>query len=106
MPLNETYLGLIALLFSGSTVVSCGTTSTRHRGLRIQQRVLPGFFCATDLATTATHYVRVMELVHRFVGLHFDPLAHLCISGSACVPTVLVEGQAQSSRWPAGPDRR
>jgi tetratricopeptide (TPR) repeat protein len=66
MPLNETHLGLIALLFPEApllhvlrhpldVMVSCMSNHFTH-----------GFFCASALETAARHYVRVMDLVAHY----------------------------------------
>ncbi|WP_284945832.1 tetratricopeptide repeat-containing sulfotransferase family protein [Acidisoma cladoniae] len=66
MPLNETHLGLIALLFPEApllhvlrhpldVMVSCMSNHFTH-----------GFFCASALETAARHYVRVTDLVAHY----------------------------------------
>jgi Sulfotransferase family len=103
MPLNETHLGLIALLFPAAPLFHVVRHPLDIMVSAFSNAFTHGFFCATNLATTATHYVRVMELVHHYrseiflryfpvryedivrdqeasvrtmlssVGLHFDP---------------------------------
>jgi Flp pilus assembly protein TadD len=66
MPLNETHLGLVALLFPAApllhvlrhpldVMVSCFSNHFTH-----------GYFCASSLETAATHYLRVMDLVAHY----------------------------------------
>jgi tetratricopeptide (TPR) repeat protein len=68
MPLNETHLGLIHLLFPESPLLHV----VRHPldvVLSVYSNLLThGFYCAYALETAARHYVRVMELVDHYVG--------------------------------------
>ena len=68
MPLNETHLGLIHLLFPDSPLLHL----VRHPldvVLSVYSNLLThGFYCAYALESTAHHYVRVMELVDHYVG--------------------------------------
>ena len=66
MPLNETHLGLIALLFPQAPLIHV----IRHP-LDIMVSVMSnhfthGFFCASTLETAARHYISVMNLVRRY----------------------------------------
>jgi Tfp pilus assembly protein PilF len=68
MPLNETHLGLIHLLFPESALVHV----VRHPldvVLSVYSNLLThGFYCAYALESAARHYARVMELVDHQVG--------------------------------------
>ncbi len=66
MPLNETHLGLIALMFPEAPLVHV----LRHPldvVLSVFSNLLThGFFCAYALESAALHYVRVMDLVEHY----------------------------------------
>jgi len=68
MPLNETHLGLIHLLFPESPLVHV----VRHPldvVLSVYSNLLThGFYCAYALESAARHYARVMELVDHEVN--------------------------------------
>jgi len=66
MPLNETHLGLISLIFPQSPIIhlirhpldvvfSCFSNYLTH-----------GFNCSFDVTTAATHYAQVMDLVEHY----------------------------------------
>jgi tetratricopeptide (TPR) repeat protein len=79
MPLNETHLGLIALLFPQAPLIHV----IRHP-LDIMISVMSnhfthGFFCASALETAAIHYVRVMDLVQKYrseMALRYLPVRY------------------------------
>jgi tetratricopeptide (TPR) repeat protein len=66
MPLNETHLGLISLIFPAAPLVHVIrhpldvvlSTFTNHFS--------HGFFCGSSLEAAAKHYVRIMDLVHHY----------------------------------------
>jgi tetratricopeptide (TPR) repeat protein len=66
MPLNETHLGLIGLIFPRSPMIHVvrhpldAVLSAFSNGLN------HGFFCATGLESAATHYALVMDLVAQY----------------------------------------
>jgi len=66
MPLNETHLGLIGLLFPNSPLLHV----VRHPldvVLSVYSNLLThGFYCAYALESIAHHYVRVMDLVDHY----------------------------------------
>jgi tetratricopeptide (TPR) repeat protein len=66
MPLNETHLGLIALMFPDAPIVHV----LRHPldvVLSVFSNLLThGFYCANALETVARHYVLVMDLVEHY----------------------------------------
>jgi tetratricopeptide (TPR) repeat protein len=68
MPLNETHLGLIGLLFPESPLLHV----VRHPldvVLSAYSNLLTGwFYCAHELETAARHYARIMELVDHYRG--------------------------------------
>src|SRR5271166_6001954 len=66
MPLNETHLGLIALLFPEAPLIHVLRHPLDIMVSAFSNAFTHGFYCAADLATTALHYVRVMDLVQRY----------------------------------------
>jgi tetratricopeptide (TPR) repeat protein len=68
MPLNETHLGLIHLLFPDSPLLHV----VRHPldvMVSVYSNLLThGFYCAYSLESAARHYARVLELVDHYVG--------------------------------------
>ena len=66
MPLNETHLGLIALLFPEAPVIHVIRHPLDIMVSAISNHFTHGFFCASALETAATHYVRVMDLVQHY----------------------------------------
>jgi tetratricopeptide (TPR) repeat protein len=68
MPLNETHLGLIALLFPASPVIHV----LRHPldvVLSAYSNILThGFYCAYDLESAARHFVLVADLVAHYLA--------------------------------------
>jgi hypothetical protein len=55
MPLNETHLGLIGLIFPQALALSVFSNHLTH-----------GFYCAYDLTSIAKHYVLIMDLVEHY----------------------------------------
>jgi hypothetical protein len=66
MPLNETHLGLIALLFPAAPLIHVLRHPLDIMVSSFSNAFTHGFFCASDLTSAATHYVRVMELVQHY----------------------------------------
>jgi tetratricopeptide (TPR) repeat protein len=66
MPLNETHLGLIALLFPEAPLIHVLRHPLDIAVSAFSNQFTHGFFCAYDLETAARHYVRVMELVEHY----------------------------------------
>jgi tetratricopeptide (TPR) repeat protein len=66
MPLNETQLGLIALLFPEAPLIHVIRHPLDVMVSAISNHFTHGFNCATALETAATHYVRVMDLVQNY----------------------------------------
>jgi tetratricopeptide (TPR) repeat protein len=68
MPLNETHLGLIGLMFPNAPIIHL----VRHPldvVLSVYSNHLThGFYCAYDLESIARHYVLVMDLVEHYLG--------------------------------------
>ena len=66
MPLNETHLGLIGLIFPKAPVIHL----TRHPldvVLSVfSNQLTHGFYCAYDLTSIARHYVLIMDLVDHY----------------------------------------
>jgi Tfp pilus assembly protein PilF len=68
MPLNETHLGLIALLFPEAPLIHVLRHPLDIMVSAFSNAFTHGFNCAAELATAATHYVRVMDLVQHYRG--------------------------------------
>lgn len=66
MPLNETHLGLIALLFPTAPLVHVLRHPLDIIVSAFSNAFTHGFFCAADLTSAATHYLRVMQLVQHY----------------------------------------
>ncbi|MEJ0016141.1 MAG: sulfotransferase [Acetobacteraceae bacterium] len=66
MPLNETHLGLIALLFPEAPLIHVLRHPLDVMVSAFSNQFTHGFFCAYDLETAARHYVRVMDLVQHY----------------------------------------
>ncbi len=79
MPLNETHLGLIALLFPASPLIHVIRHPLDVMISALSNHFTHGFFCATALETAATHYVRVMDLVMHYraeMALRYLPVRY------------------------------
>jgi tetratricopeptide (TPR) repeat protein len=79
MPLNETNLGLIALLFPASPVIHVIRHPLDVMVSSISNHFTHGYFCATALESAATHYVRVMDLVMHYraeMALRYLPIRY------------------------------
>jgi hypothetical protein len=68
MPLNETHLGLIALLFPEAPLIHVLRHPLDIIVSAFSNAFTHGFYCAADLETAARHYVRVMDLVQHYRG--------------------------------------
>jgi hypothetical protein len=79
MPLNETHLGLIALLFPAAPLIHVIRHPLDVMISSLSNHFTHGFFCATALETAATHYVRVMDLVMNYraeMALRYLPVRY------------------------------
>ncbi len=79
MPLNETHLGLIALLFPASPLIHVIRHPLDVMISALSNHFTHGFYCATALETAATHYVRVMDLVMHYrseMALRYLPVRY------------------------------
>jgi Tfp pilus assembly protein PilF len=79
MPLNETHLGLIALLFPAAPLIHVIRHPLDVMISSLSNHFTHGFFCATALETAATHYVRVMDLVMHYraeMALRYLPVRY------------------------------
>jgi tetratricopeptide (TPR) repeat protein len=79
MPLNETHLGLIALLFPASPLIHVIRHPLDVMISALSNHFTHGFYCASALETAATHYVRVMELVMHYraeMALRYLPVRY------------------------------
>jgi Tfp pilus assembly protein PilF len=68
MPLNETHLGLIALLFPEAPLIHVLRHPLDIMVSAFSNQFTHGHFCAYALETAALHYVRVMDLVQHYRG--------------------------------------
>ena len=79
MPLNETHLGLIALLFPEAPLIHVLRHPLDIMVSAFSNQFTHGFFCAYDLQTAARHYVRVMDLVQHYrteMSLRYLPIRY------------------------------
>jgi tetratricopeptide (TPR) repeat protein len=79
MPLNETHLGLIALLFPEAPLIHVLRHPLDIMVSAFSNQFTHGFFCAYDLETAARHYVRVMDLVQHYraeMSLRYLPVRY------------------------------
>ena len=79
MPLNETHLGLIAMLFPEAPLIHVIRHPLDIMVSAISNHFTHGLYCATALETAATHYVRVMDLVSHYrsqMGLRYLPIRY------------------------------
>ncbi len=79
MPLNETHIGLIALLFPESPLIHVIRHPLDIMVSSISNHFTHGFFCASALATAARHYLRVMDLVQKYrseMALRYLPVRY------------------------------
>jgi tetratricopeptide (TPR) repeat protein len=79
MPLNETHLGLIALLFPEAPLVHVLRHPLDIMVSAFSNQFTHGFFCASDLETAARHYLRVMDLVQHYraeMSLRYLPIRY------------------------------
>ncbi len=79
MPLNETHLGLIALLFPGAPLIHVIRHPLDIMVSAMSNHFTHGLYCASALETAARHYVRVMELVGHYrsqMALRYLPLRY------------------------------
>ena len=79
MPLNETHLGLIALLFPQAPLIHVIRHPLDIMVSAISNHFTHGLYCATTLETAATHYVRVMDLVQHYrsqMALRYLPIRY------------------------------
>jgi tetratricopeptide (TPR) repeat protein len=66
MPLNETHLGLIALIFPQAPLIHVIRHPLDIMVSAMSNMFSHGLFCASALETAARHYVRVMTLVQHY----------------------------------------
>jgi hypothetical protein len=79
MPLNETHLGLIALLFPESPLIHVIRHPLDIMVSAMSNHFTHGFFCANALETAARHYARVMDLVQHYraeMALRYMPIRY------------------------------
>lgn len=66
MPLNETHLGLIALLFPEAPMIHVIRHPLDVMVSAMANHFTHGFYCSSALETAARHYVKVMDLVKHY----------------------------------------
>ena len=66
MPLNETHLGLIALIFPQAPIIHLMRHPLDVVLSVFSNHLTHGFYCAYDLISIARHYVLVMDLVEHY----------------------------------------
>jgi len=79
MPLNETHLGLIALLFPQSPIIHVIRHPLDVLLSVYSNHLTHGFFCAAELETIARHYNLVVDLVahyRRNVNMRYLPVRY------------------------------
>jgi len=111
MPLNETHLGLIALLFPEAPLIHVLRHPLDIMVSAFSNQFTHGFFCAYDLETAARHYVRVMDLVQHYRGemtLRYLPIRYEDIVGDqeASVRAMLGLSARTSTGLPDVPQNR
>ncbi len=78
-PLNETHLGLIALLFPAAPLLHVLRHPLDIMVSAFSNHFTHGFFCASTLETAARHYVRVADLVAHYraeMPLNYRPVRY------------------------------
>jgi hypothetical protein len=79
MPLNETHLGLIALMFPRAPLIHVLRHPLDVVLSVFSNHLTHGFYCANALETAARHYLRIMELVQHYrseMTLHYLPVRY------------------------------
>ena len=79
MPLNETHMGLIALLFPEAPLIHVLRHPLDIMVSAFSNQFTHGYFCSYDLETAARHYVRVMDLVQHYraeMSLRYLPIRY------------------------------
>ena len=79
MPLNETHLGLIALMFPRAPLIHVVRHPLDIMLSVFSNNLTHGFYCAFALETAALHYRRIMELVEHYrseMTLHYLPVRY------------------------------
>jgi hypothetical protein len=66
MPLNETHLGLIGLIFPAAPIIHLLRHPLDVVLSVFSNHLTHGFYCAYDLESIASHYVLVMDLVEHY----------------------------------------
>jgi hypothetical protein len=67
MPLNETHLGLIGLIFPQAPIIHVVRHPLDVTLSVFSNHLTHGFFCAYELTTIARHYVLVVDLVEHYL---------------------------------------
>jgi len=79
MPLNETHLGLIALMFPRSPLIHVLRHPLDVVLSTFSNHLTHGFYCSYALETAARHYALTMDLVEHYRGqmlLHYLPVRY------------------------------
>ncbi|MCB8879170.1 sulfotransferase [Acidisoma cellulosilytica] len=78
MPLNETHLGLIALIFPASPLIHVIRHPLDIMVSAFSNHFTHGFCCATALETAALHYARIVDLVAHYRA-EMPEARYLCV---------------------------
>jgi hypothetical protein len=79
MPLNETHLGLIGLIFPQAPIIHLHRHPLDVVLSVFANHLTHGFYCAYDLVSIARHYVLVMNLVEHYrreMSLNYLPIRY------------------------------
>jgi hypothetical protein len=68
MPLNETHLGLIAMLFPASPIIHVVRHPMDVVLSVFSNQLTHGFYCAYDLESAARHYALIADLIAHYRG--------------------------------------
>jgi tetratricopeptide (TPR) repeat protein len=84
MPLNETHLGLIGLIFPAAPIIHLLRHPLDVVLSVFSNQLTHGFYCAYDLTSIARHYVLIMDLVEHYrreMGLNYLAIRYEDIVG-------------------------
>jgi hypothetical protein len=79
MPLNETHLGLISLLFPQSPILHVIRHPLDILLSVYSNHLTHGFFCAAQMETIAQHYVLIADLIEHYkqnLGMRYLPVRY------------------------------
>jgi len=79
MPLNETHLGFIAMMFPDAPLIHMIRHPLDIMVSAMSNHFTHGFFCGSALETAATHYMRIFDLVKSYrnqMSLRYLPVRY------------------------------